>query len=774
MSARLACPQCKNAFVPATTAPGSEFACPSCGKIVRIAAKKKPEATQKSGGQKGTVQKTAGSALPTAKKLAQSKSIPTGNVVTSDSVAGKDAISIADSVPTKSGPISISDSVENLPKAKISDSQQNLAVGKTVESKEAIPKAKPLAGKKTKPPAVPKKVAKAVTQDSVQDLPVAPLVTDSPKPNAPIPVSSGPIPVGETIPQEPSSGGAGFSFAGGESSSSSGGSTVRRRPKNQLPIPLIAGVGVGAVVLIIALFIAFSGSGTPATVPDDGDGTNDPTVTNPTPRNKGGNSTPTVAPVAKVPSVDLDSVQRQDIWERLQHSVVRVEADGPNGKKSALGFMADGAGWFVTNHHIIDRATKVTITTTLNQTIEAVGIVAANPAADLVIIAVPVEKIATGRVVRYAKEWKGSKGDLVALSPTNSPTSESILGYSFRETLTSTKLPPSSKALLREFGMDADNEEMRWIAFDGQVKDARATGGPLVNEQGHLIGVLTVLSPSSTSGYAIPVSVVAELVDGASNDVTPFGDNEIASNGNPNETDPNNPDPNTPDPNKPDPNEPDPNTPDPNFPIDPDPNESDPNEPDVGFPNNPINPPAGVSPEWSAEDIELVFKEGKEFQWDPSTVAEYASLQRYAGKVYRAYDADNTNQGTEEERLAAQKVAKDSINQLMAVIWKTEERVENVNSFAAEEMKKSNIGVLAYCEVLGQGQLGAQNIVLMKLTGEDAYIAVPVNEGAAQFETKSRWVVLGVPRAQQVNFQGTNNVTATMVDAYHVIGRNEL
>ena len=316
--------------------------------------------------------------------------------------------------------------------------------------------------------------------------------------------------------------------------------------------------------------------------------------------------------------------------------------------------------------------------------------------------------------------------------------------------------------------MDADDDEMRWLAFDAQISDPSATGGPLVNEQGHLIGLYTALSPSSTSGYAVPVSVISELVSGATNDVVPFGDNEIASNTN---TDPSDPDIDNPNPTDTEPsNEPDPNGEDPDEPDsgNPDPNNN-------GFPSNPVNPPqTAVAPEWSADDIKTVFNEGKEFQWNPTAVAEYASLQRFAGKAYRAFHADTTGEGTDEERREAQKVAKDSINQLMAVIWKTEERVKNVNKFAAEEMEKSNIGVLAYCEVLGQTQMGGKALVLMKLTGEEKYIAVPVGQGAAQMTGSSRWVVLGVPTGQQVNFQGTANVTANIVEAYHVIGRNEL
>ncbi|MFT5525644.1 MAG: S1-C subfamily serine protease, partial [Pirellulaceae bacterium] len=565
MSVRLACPQCKHAFAPPTTAPGSEFACPSCGKTVKIAVAKQPNPAATIAASQVTPKQSHAPALPTAKPLPKSRPVA-------------------------------SDSVQSLPRAKAADPQEILPLVKPADVQDNIPKAKPLPAKKALPPIT---VAKVASQDSVQELPVAPLVAAVPAFNAPIPSNPASIPVGEIIPQDPtSSGGVGFDFGGG-ASASSGASTIRRRPKRGLPIPLIAGIGGGALLLIVALVFVLSRPETPSSALGGGENNETTANANPdgTPIGNSATTTPATVPVVSVPTVDLDSVQREEIWGRLQHSIVRIETDGPNGKKSALGFLAGGAGWIVTNHHVIDRATKVTVTTSLNEIIESTGIIDTAPSADLAVIAVPPEKMAAGRVVRFARDWKSSKGDLVALSPSNNPTSESIVGYNFRESLSSTKLPPSSKALLREFGMDADNDDLLWLAFDGQVKDNGATGGPLVNEQGHVIGVFTVLSPSSTSGYAIPVSAVAELIDAATNDITPFGDNEIASNTDPSQPDRGEPDEGMdPDPNKFGPKEPDPNEPDPNNP----------------FLQN-------VSPEWSAADIELVFNEGKEFQWDPVT-----------------------------------------------------------------------------------------------------------------------------------------------------------
>ena len=238
--------------------------------------------------------------------------------------------------------------------------------------------------------------------------------------------------------------------------------------------------------------------------------------------------------------------------------------------------------------------------------------------------------------------------------------------------------------------MEDEDASFEWLVFDAPENSAEVSGGPVVDLDGNALAIHTVLSPSSKQGYAIPIKLLQDLMASAPNEVRPFAQTQVASN------------------------------------------TTDPVDPDAATTlEQPLPPQATVAPAWSAEDIETLYQETKEFDWNPQDVKQYAALQILAGKLYQASNLIDSQEGTAEQRSEAQKAAKEALDKLNAIVWKNDDRPTNVNKLAVEELDKSFIGVYAYTKIISStpplAEFDNRALVLMQIIGHERYLLVPMS-----------------------------------------------
>jgi serine protease Do len=240
------------------------------------------------------------------------------------------------------------------------------------------------------------------------------------------------------------------------------------------------------------------------------------------------------APLASVsaPLAQLDSSLVEDqaalaaLYEQISPSVVNisVEAAGENvalpdipgfelpegipnrpQRGEGSGWIYDDEGHIVTNNHVVDGATKVTVSFHNGFWAEA-EVVATDPQSDLAVVKVTPPEGMEWRPVALAEDNGARVGHTVAafgnpfgLENTMTTGIVSALGRSF---------PVGEFGLSRYSLPDV-------IQTDAAINPGNS-GGPLINLYGELVGVNFAIESATRSnsgvGFAIPVSIVKRVV----------------------------------------------------------------------------------------------------------------------------------------------------------------------------------------------------------------------------------------------------------------------
>lgn len=167
---------------------------------------------------------------------------------------------------------------------------------------------------------------------------------------------------------------------------------------------------------------------------------------------------------------------------------------------SGTGFVWDESGYIVTNFHVVDGARKVMITLQ-NQSTWPAEIVGLAPERDLAVlkISAPNEQLKALPL-----------GDSSQLS-----VGRKVLAIGNPFGLDATLTTGVVSALGREIQSPNQRTISNVIQTDAAINPGNS-GGPLLNSQGQLVGVNTMIySPSGASagiGFAIPVNTVKEVV----------------------------------------------------------------------------------------------------------------------------------------------------------------------------------------------------------------------------------------------------------------------
>ena len=217
--------------------------------------------------------------------------------------------------------------------------------------------------------------------------------------------------------------------------------------------------------------------------------------------------------------LDTPPLSFADIVERINPAVVNIDAtsrgrdprrrrgrvgapDGPDPlegpefgtprgemprRGAGSGFIIDADGSILTNHHVVDRAERITVKLSDGRTLRA-RVIGADPDTDIALIKVdgqtglPVAPLGDSSTLRMG-EWVCAIGNPLGYEHSVTVGVVSFLGRKL-------------------FDMSLDN----YIQTDAAINFGNS-GGPLINSRGEVIGINAAISSrASNIGFAVPIS----------------------------------------------------------------------------------------------------------------------------------------------------------------------------------------------------------------------------------------------------------------------------
>ncbi len=196
-------------------------------------------------------------------------------------------------------------------------------------------------------------------------------------------------------------------------------------------------------------------------------------------------------------TADLKATPVKDLVRRFGEAVISIET--PSGKGS--GFILNEDGYAVTNHHVIDGETRISVILYENapggglkrRRIDDVAIIALNPFVDLALIKIPAQKD-----LKLGHVYLGSLEDINAGDGVFAVGNPLGLERSVSQGIVSTR--------------NRNFEGLVYLQTDTAINPGNS-GGPLFNLRGEVIGVINMKSTMGENlGFAIPINYVKDFL----------------------------------------------------------------------------------------------------------------------------------------------------------------------------------------------------------------------------------------------------------------------
>jgi S1-C subfamily serine protease len=184
-----------------------------------------------------------------------------------------------------------------------------------------------------------------------------------------------------------------------------------------------------------------------------------------------------------------------DLYNKTRESVVMIIVKLPTGAAEGSGFVYDASGRIITNNHVVEDATSITVTF-IDGTIVDATLVGRDPYSDVAVISVNAP-------ASLIKPLKLGKSSLLKVG-------QSVVAignpYGLANTLTSGII----SAVGRQMDSTGNYPIVDVIQTDAAINPGNS-GGPLLNMDGEVVGINTAI-PSETSrgiGFAVPSDSIA-------------------------------------------------------------------------------------------------------------------------------------------------------------------------------------------------------------------------------------------------------------------------
>ena len=204
-----------------------------------------------------------------------------------------------------------------------------------------------------------------------------------------------------------------------------------------------------------------------------------------------------------VPNVPQEGgLSLQDIYDKAIDSVVSISAHSRHTNSTGTGVIISDQGYIVTNCHVIDGATSITVRLSDNRIFNA-SVVGSDVISDLAVLVIQADNL---KAAEFGDSSVLQVGDSVAAI--GNP-----LGEELRGTLTNGIV----SAINRD--VTTGGRTLTLIQTNAALNSGNS-GGPLINCYGQVIGINTLKIGSFTDeagveglGFAIPSTTVKEIVD---------------------------------------------------------------------------------------------------------------------------------------------------------------------------------------------------------------------------------------------------------------------
>jgi S1-C subfamily serine protease len=220
---------------------------------------------------------------------------------------------------------------------------------------------------------------------------------------------------------------------------------------------------------------AASGSASPSTAPSTSAA---PTAAPSAVADAGSPHTRTDRPTDKTPA---------ELFREVSPSVVTITARSPNGEGGGTGFLIDKDGTLVTNHHVIENATRVRVKFSGGATFEEVELLVDESTVDLALLRVDMTALFDGSHLD-AKSLPLANSDDVVVGE-----HAIVIGNPLGLESTLTDGLVSSRRIY---------ENRAWIQFSAPIGSGNS-GGPVFNMRGEVIGVATASLSGRDHGAAV-------------------------------------------------------------------------------------------------------------------------------------------------------------------------------------------------------------------------------------------------------------------------------
>ncbi|MCI2127635.1 MAG: trypsin-like peptidase domain-containing protein [Olsenella sp.] len=278
--------------------------------------------------------------------------------------------------------------------------------------------------------------------------------------------------------------------AGGNGGAGGNGNKPSKDKKGGVSKPIVAGAISGVVATLVVVLVlsltGFFGRSTTASGSSSSSG-----------------SSSTSNGTINITSNDTDASTAEAVAAKAMPSVVSVNVTTDSGEGLGSGVILDTDGDIITNYHVIDGATSISVTID-GKSYEA-SVVGSDSSSDLAVIkaelngdsVTPIEVGDSSQL--NVGSWVMTIGSPFGLDQS---VSEGIVSALYRNEL----LQSSSD----------DTIYTNLIQVDAAINPGNS-GGALVNDQGQLVGICTLYSSSTESfagiGFAIPGNYAVEIAN---------------------------------------------------------------------------------------------------------------------------------------------------------------------------------------------------------------------------------------------------------------------
>ena len=196
------------------------------------------------------------------------------------------------------------------------------------------------------------------------------------------------------------------------------------------------------------------------------------------------------------------SMPLQDIYQKNIASVVSIICSGQGSNSTGTGVIVSEEGYIVTNAHVVDRASAVSVQL-MDDRVFSASLVGADEISDLAVLLISAEDLVP---VQFGDSNALRVGDTVAAI--GDP-----LGMEFRGTFTDGIVSAINRDMI------VDGRTMTLIQTNAALNSGNS-GGPLINCFGQVVGINTMKIGTFTDsagveglGFAIPSATVKDIVE---------------------------------------------------------------------------------------------------------------------------------------------------------------------------------------------------------------------------------------------------------------------